>query len=92
MGAALYLLISPLTNVVVSTATTALPLGSEAHFFAVLHPVIMVAALIAVHISSVVVRRGRTDVARQRRSIICYCITLSFITAGLPWWRPWLRY
>src|ERR1019366_2419252 len=91
MGAALYLLFSPLTTVVVSSTNTALPPGSEAHFFAILHPAIMVAAVIAVHISSVVIRRGRSDAARQRRSIIGYSITLLIFTSGLPWWRPWLR-
>ena len=40
MGAALYLLLSPLTTIVLSTASMQLPPGSQAHYFVVTHPTI----------------------------------------------------
>jgi hypothetical protein len=90
MGAALYLILSPLTTVVLSTTRTTLPRDSEAHFFSVVHPAIMIAPFIGVHVSSVMIRRGRSDAARQRRSIILYGVTLPTFLPGMPWWRPWL--
>ncbi|HEX4025864.1 MAG TPA: hypothetical protein VHX52_14355 [Steroidobacteraceae bacterium] len=92
MGAALYLLLSPLTTIVLSTAGMKLPPGSQAHFFVVTHPAIMIVAFIAVHVSSVVVRRARSDAAHQRRAIIFYGVTLLIVLAGIPWWRPLLRF
>lgn len=91
MGAALFLFLSPLTTVVPSATTTALPEDSQAYFFTVVHPVIMVVAFIAVHIAPVSVRRGRSDHARARRALIFYGITWLLVFAGTPWWRPWVR-
>ncbi len=91
MGAALYLTLSPLTTVVLASTTTPLPAGSQAHFLAVLHPVIMLAAFIVVHIASVLVRRARSDAARARRALIFYGITWLIVVAGIPWWRPWVH-
>jgi len=91
MGAALYLLLSPLSTVVLCGTGVPLPRGSDAHFFAAVHPAIMLGAFVAVHISSVIVRRARSDAGHQRRALIFYGITLLIILAGIPWWRPWLR-
>lgn len=91
MGAALYLLLSPLSTVVLCTTGVPLPRSSDAHFFASVHPAIMVGAFVAVHIASVLVRRGRSDAAHQRRAVIFFGLTLLIILAGIPWWRPWLR-
>lgn len=91
MGAALYLLLSPLTTVALSAAGMRLPRGSQAYYFVVIHPAIMVGAFVAVHISAVVVRRAHSDAAHQRRALIFYGLTLLILLAGVPWWRPWLR-
>jgi len=91
MGAALYLLLSPITTVMLSATHMRLPQNSQAYFFVVIHPAIMIVAFIAVHISSVLVRRARSDAGRERRAIIFYGITLAIILAGVPWFRPWLR-
>jgi hypothetical protein len=87
LGAALYLLVSPLTTVAASNTEVALPVGSEARFFALIHPLIMVAALILVHLTAVLARRGASDRSRQWRSIVLASITLLIIAAGIPWWR-----
>jgi hypothetical protein len=88
MGAALYLLLSPLTTVVLSTTVTRLPSDSDAHFFSVVHPAIMIACFIGVHVSSVMIRRGRNDASRHRRSIMFYGVVLLLMLPGIPWWRP----
>jgi hypothetical protein len=87
MGAALYLLLSPLTTVVLSTTITRLPSDSDAQFFSVVHPAIMTASFIGVHVSSVIIRRGRNDTSRHRRSIMFYGVLLLLVLCGLPWWR-----
>jgi hypothetical protein len=92
LGAALYLLLSPLTTVVPSMTSVRLPLGSAAYDFTAVHPLIMIAAFIVVHISSVVVARARSETARHRRAVILYGLTLLLVLFGIPWWRPWLRF
>lgn len=93
MGASLFLLFSPLTTVVLSSAGMRLPHGSQAYFFVVIHPAIMFAAFIAVHVSSVLVRRARSDAAHHRRALIFYGITWLAVLAAVPWGlRPWLRF
>jgi hypothetical protein len=91
MGAALYLVLSPMTTVVLNSIGTKLPPGSQAHFFAVTHPAMMVGAFIAVHVSALLVRRAHSDAGHQRRAIIFYGVTLLLILGGIPWWRPLLR-
>jgi hypothetical protein len=91
MGAALYLTLSPLTTLAMRPGGVRLPPGSQAYFFVVVHPIIMIVAFIAVHIAAVLVRRARSDAGHQRREIIFYGITLLIVLAGIPWWRPWLR-
>jgi hypothetical protein len=90
MGAALYLILSPLTTMMRMGAMR-LPHKSQAYFFVVLHPSIMIVGFIAVHIAAVLVRRARSDAGHQRRAIIFYGITLLILLYGIPWWRPWLR-
>jgi hypothetical protein len=91
MGAALYLTVSPLTTVVPSTAGERLPTDSQAYYFSVIHPLIMLAAFIAVHIAAVLVRRGRSEMAYARRAMIFCGVTWLLVLAGIPWWRPWMR-
>src|SRR5665213_4432425 len=90
MGAALYLVFSPMTTVALSVNGAA-PSGTDMAFFGATHALIMIAVLFAVHLSAVFVRRGRNDAARLRRSVLCYGLTLLLLLAGVPCWRPWLR-
>jgi hypothetical protein len=90
MGAALYLVFSPMTTVVMSVNGVA-PRGTDMQFFGATHALIMIGVLFAVHLSAVFVRRGHNDAARLRRSVLCYGLTLLLLLAGVPWWRPWLR-
>jgi len=90
MGASLFLLFSPLTNIALSAATGRVSVESQLHYFAVVHPLAMLTAFIAVHISSVVVKR-RPEAVRARWALIGYGITWMVVVAGSPWWRPWVR-
>jgi hypothetical protein len=91
MGASLYLVFSPITTVALNLAD-GLPEGSELTFFGVYHGLIMTIAFLDVHVSAVLVRRAKTDAARQRRSIFLYGQTLLLILCTIPWWRPLLRF
>ena len=90
MGAALYLVFSPMTNVAMRINGAAAS-GTDMAFIGTTHALIMVAVLVAVHLSAVIVRRGRDDAARLRRSALCYGLTLLLLLVAIPWWRPWLR-
>lgn len=92
LGAALYLVLSPLTTLVASVSGARLPRSSDAHFFSSVHPAIMLGAFVAVHVAAVIVRRGGSDEAHHRRAMIFYGATLLIVLGGLPWWRPWLRW
>ncbi len=91
MGASLYLIFSPMTTVALNVAD-GLPEGSELRFFGVYHGLIMMIAFLDVHLSALLIRRAKTDAARQRRSIILYGQTLLLILLTIPWWRPLLRH
>jgi hypothetical protein len=90
LGAALYLLFSPMTTVGLNLAD-GLPSGSELRFFGVYHGLIMTTAFVDVHVSAVFIRRGATEQSKYRRSVILYGQTLLIILCAIPWWRPWLR-
>jgi len=90
MGASLYLVFSPLTNEVQRVAGDLGP-GSDVHFFAARHALIMTCAFISVHAAAVLVRRTTGDVAKHRRALPLYGLTLLLVLAGIPWWRPLAR-
>jgi hypothetical protein len=90
MGAALYLVFSPMTTVALNVAD-GLPEGSDLSFFGVYHGLIMTLAFLDVHVSAVLIRRAKTEAARQRRSLFLYGQTLVLILCTIPWWRPLLR-
>jgi hypothetical protein len=91
MGAVLYVVLSPLTAGGLRAPIVATS-PSEVRFFAIEHISIMVLTLLAVHLSAVIIRKGRGDAARQRRAVMCYGLTLLILLSGIPWWRPWLRW
>ena len=90
MGASLFLLFSPLTTIALSAATARVPVESQLHYFANVHSFTMLAAFIAVHIASVLVRRA-PEAMRARWALTGYGATWLIVMAGIPWWRPWVR-
>jgi hypothetical protein len=91
MGASLYLVFSPMTTIALNVAQ-GLPEGSDLSFFGVYHGLIMTLAFLDVHVSAVLIRRGRSDAAKCRRAVILYGQTLLLILCTIPWWRPLLRF
>jgi hypothetical protein len=91
MGAALYLLFSPLTNDVQRVGGGVAP-DSDAHFFGARHALLMTGAFILVHVSAVLIRRTVPDAAKHRRALPLYGLTLLLVLAGIPWWRPLARF
>jgi hypothetical protein len=91
MGASLYLLFSPLTNEVQRVGGDVTP-DSDVHFFGARHVLVMSGAFILVHVSAVLIRRTAGDAAKHRRALLLYALTLLLVLAGIPWWRPMLRF
>jgi hypothetical protein len=91
LGAALYLVVSPLTTIALNTGG-AVPAGSEVEFFGVRHSSMMAAAFIGMHVAGGVLKRKRwSDRARYGIALACYSIIYLVMFSMVPWWRPWLR-
>jgi hypothetical protein len=90
LGAALYFVFSPLTASGLSAADQVSE-SPDQIYFSTRHGVVMMLVLIAVHLSAVLIRRGRDDASRQRRAALCYALTWLLLCSAIPWWRPWLR-
>ena len=88
MGAALFLLLSPLTSVGLPAAAQQ---SWEIRFFSQYHGAAMVAAFLLVHIASPVIRRAKTERSRHARAAVAYAIVLLIVLGATPWWRPLLR-
>ncbi len=52
------------------------------------HPTLMLLAVIAATLTSVIARRGPDDTVRHRRAAIGIALSLGLILAGIPWQRP----
>ncbi len=52
------------------------------------HPTLMLLAVIAATLTSVIARRGPDDTVRHRRAAIGVALTLGLLLAGIPWQRP----
>jgi hypothetical protein len=86
LGLILYLVESPVTRAAFENMPAAMK-DHELRFFTVEHTTYMLIALIAGHIGSVLARR-----ARYRGATIGFGIALLVMLAGIPWWRPLLRW
>lgn len=59
-------------------------------FFAAEHIPLMVLALAAVHMTSVLARRAGSGRARHLRTAVGYGLSLLLVLLATPWWRPLL--
>jgi hypothetical protein len=90
VGTLLYAVFSPLTAPANRLGITAPP-GSEMHFFTATHVQIMATVLVAVHVASAIIRRGKNSRAQLWRTGVCYGLTLVLLLFGVPWFRPLVR-
>ncbi|HEU4630745.1 MAG TPA: hypothetical protein VFS08_13420 [Gemmatimonadaceae bacterium] len=91
LGVALYGMLSPVTKAAFADFGAAMA-QRELRFFAVEHALLMVLAIVAAHVGKVLAQKGATDVARYRRAAVWYGLSLLLLLAGMPWWRPLLRW
>lgn len=90
LGAALYLVVSPLTTIALNTGGAA-PVGSDVEFFGVRHGAAMAAAFFGMHFAGAVLRRRWSDPVRYAIALVAYTAVLAVMFSMVPWWRPWLR-
>jgi hypothetical protein len=91
IGLALYFWVSPLTQLAFQNMSLAMK-DHELRFFSVEHLAYMFLAVLLAHVGSVVSRKAKTDRAKYRGATIAYSLSLLLILAGIPWWRPLLRW
>jgi hypothetical protein len=87
LGLLLYFVLSPLTPRSLGDVRAAMPIA-PLRFFALEHPVGMLAAAIAAHVGSAVGKRAATAAVRRRRVLIGAAVALVAILLSIPW--PWL--
>jgi hypothetical protein len=91
LGLLLYFGASPLPKMAFQNMAAAMK-DHELRFFAVEHTTYMFFALILAHVGAALSRKGKTDLAKYRGAAICYSLSLLLMLAGIPWWRPLLRF
>ena len=95
LGLVLYFVLSPLTPKSLGELQRAMT-STVPRFFAVEHAAGMLAALVIVHLASVLSRRPIHAAARHRRWFFGLLIALVLVVGSTPWpstpyGRPWIR-
>jgi hypothetical protein len=87
LGLSLYFVLSPIVPKTLADLQAAMPLGAL-RFFAVEHITMMLFALIAAHVTSVLCKRAKEVRARQKRLTWGVGVTFALLMAAIPW--PWM--
>jgi hypothetical protein len=91
VGLILFVWLSPVTHAAFADFADAMK-NKEPRFFTVEHTTMMFLALICAHVGAALSRKARTDRLKFRGAAVAYGISLVLMLAGIPWWRPLLRY
>ena len=91
LGLVLFFWLSPATHVAFADFAAAMKYN-EPRFFTVEHTTTMLLAVICAHVGAALSRKGRTDRMKFRGAALGYSISLVLMLAGIPWWRPLLRF
>jgi hypothetical protein len=91
LGLVLYFGASPLVRMAFQNMSAAMK-DHELRFFTVEHTTYMLLAVVCAHVGAALSRKGRTDLMKYRGAMISYCLSLLLVIAGIPWWRPLLRF
>jgi hypothetical protein len=91
LGLILYFGASPLVKTAFQNMATAMK-DHELRFFTVEHGTYMLLAVVCAHVGAVFSRKARTASMKYRGATISYCLSLLLVLAGIPWWRPLLRF
>lgn len=95
IGVILYLFLSPLTSVGLKDFTTAMS-SPVVRFFALVHVILMVLAMVSVHLARSFSKKTASDLAKHRIAAIGFAGSFVLLLAGIPWpffevGRPLLR-
>jgi hypothetical protein len=91
LGLVLYFGASPLIKTAFQNMGAAMK-DHELRFFTVEHGTYMLLAVVCAHVGAALSRRARTASTKYRGAAISYCLSLLLMVAGIPWWRPLLRF
>lgn len=91
LGILLYAVLSPVTRQAFADMASAMG-QREIRFFVAEHTAFMVLALVVAHVGKVMAPKAATDTLKYRRAAIWYGVATLLILAGMPWWRPLLRF
>lgn len=91
LGLIFYFAASPITRIAFENMAAAMK-DHELRFFTVEHTTYMLIAIILAHVGAAMSRKARTDQAKYRAAAIAYALSLLLILAGIPWWRPLIRF
>jgi hypothetical protein len=91
VGLVLYFGASPLIKAAFHNMAEAMK-NHELRFFTVEHVTYMLLAVVCAHVGAALSKRARTVSMKYRGAAIAYCLSLLLMVAGIPWWRPLLRF
>jgi heme A synthase len=91
LGLILYLIASPIPRMAFQNMAVAMK-DHELRFFTVEHTTYMLIAVISAHVGAVLSRKAQTDRTKYRGATIAFAVSLLLMLAGIPWWRPLLRF
>ncbi len=89
LGLLLYFFFSPITTAALRNFGAAMS-NPAARFFALVHVLYMVVAIILVHMGSAMARRAASDQIKIRTAAIFFSLSVVAILLGMPWMRPLL--
>jgi hypothetical protein len=89
VGLLLFGFLSPLTRAAFANFGAAMQ-NKEMRFFTMEHSLLMICFLALVHIGNARVKRTTDDRGKHLTGVIWWGISLLFLLAGIPWWRPFL--
>jgi hypothetical protein len=87
LGLLLYFFFSPITTAALRNLGAAIS-NPEVRFFALVHALYMVVAVVLAHMGSAMSRRAATDPLKFRTAGLFYSLALVVILLGMPWMRP----
>jgi hypothetical protein len=91
LGLILYIGLSPFTQAAFHDFGGAMK-DRQLRFFSVEHTTYMVVAVVLAHVARIFERKAAMNSRKWRPVAISYCLSLLLIVAGIPWWRPLLRF
>jgi uncharacterized membrane protein len=89
LGLLLYFIFSPLTRTAIQNFGAAMS-SPNLRFFALVHPLLMILAVVFAHLGSVLSRRSPDSRTRYFQAAIWFSLATLLIMIAMPWSRPLL--